>query len=123
MARPLAALNVPAADRLATIRANLPRVAIYAQDLGDRYVIVNVPAQQIQTVSGGRVYSQHNAIVGRPERPTPVAMTALSDINFNPYWNAPPSIVEKDIIPKMTSGDTDILRENEHQGVQGLWRT
>lgn len=107
----LAALNVPASARLATIRANLPRVAIYAQNLGDRYVIVNVPAQQIQTVSGGRVYSQHNAIVGRPERPTPVAMTALSDINFNPYWNAPASIVEKDIIPKMTSGNADILEK------------
>lgn len=105
----LAALNVPAASRLATIRANIARVAMYSQDLGDRYIVVNVPAQQIQAVSGGRVYSQHNAIVGRPERPTPVVMTALSDINFNPYWNAPPSIIERDIIPKIEKGSTEIL--------------
>ena len=107
----LAALNVPASNRLATIRANIARVAMYSQDLGDRYIVVNVPAQQIQAVNGGKVFSQHNAIVGRPERPTPVVMTALSDINFNPYWNAPASIIERDIIPKINNGSTDILEK------------
>ena len=107
----LSALNVPAANRLATIRANIARVATYSQELGDRYIVVNVPAQQIQAISGGKVYSQHNAIVGRPERPTPVVMTALSDINFNPYWNAPPSIIERDIIPKIENGSTEILEK------------
>lgn len=96
-------LNVPAERRLSTIRANLPRVAEYSKDLGDRYVVVNVPAMQIQTVSNGRVYSRHNAIVGRPSRPTPVVMTPLVTVRFNPYWNAPASIVEKDIVPRMLS--------------------
>jgi L,D-transpeptidase YcbB len=104
------ALNVPAQRRLATIEANIPRVAAYAENLGNRYLIVNIPAQQIETVSDGRVFSKHNAIVGRPERPSPVVMTALSDVNFNPYWNAPVSIVEKDIIPKLRGG-TDVLRD------------
>ncbi len=98
------ALNVPAARRLATIRANIPRLAEYSRDVGPRYIIVNVPAAQLETVAGGRVYSRHNIIVGRPSRPTPVVMTALAEINFNPYWNAPASIVERDIIPKMLKG-------------------
>jgi murein L,D-transpeptidase YcbB/YkuD len=98
------ALNVPAARRLATIRANIPRLDEYSRDVGPRYIIVNVPAAQLETVAGGRVYSRHNIIVGRPSRPTPVVMTALSEINFNPYWNVPASIVERDIIPKMLRG-------------------
>ena len=99
----LAQLNVPADRRLATIRANIPRVAEYSKDLGSRYVIVNIPAQQIETVNEGRVFSLHNAIVGRPSRPTPVVMAPLTMIRFNPYWNAPPSIVERDILPRMLS--------------------
>ncbi len=98
------ALNVPATRRLATIRANIPRLDEYSKDVGPRYIIVNVPAAQLETVAGGRVYSRHNIIVGRPSRPTPVVMTTLSEINFNPYWNAPASIVERDIIPKMLKG-------------------
>jgi hypothetical protein len=107
----LAQLNVSAEERLRTIRANLPRLAEYAKNLGTRYLVVNVPAQQIETVSNGTVFSRHNAVVGRPERPTPVVMTAVSDINFNPYWNAPPSIVEKDLIPRIRSGGSKAMRE------------
>lgn len=103
-------MNVPVQQRIRAIEANIARLEAYAENLGDRYLVVNIPAQQIETVSGGRVFSKHNAIVGRPERPSPVVTTALSDVNFNPYWNAPVSIVEKDIIPKMRGG-TDILRD------------
>ena len=100
----LAALNIPADLRLLTIEANIERLRVYEEGLGDRYLVVNVPSQQIETVNGGTVYSRHNAIVGRIDRPTPVVMTALSDVIFNPYWNAPASIVERDIFPKLRSG-------------------
>jgi len=114
-------LNVSPSARLATIRANIPRVAEYSKDLGNRYVTVNIPAAQIETVNDGRVYSIHNAIVGRESRPTPVVMTALATVRFNPYWNAPASIVEKDIIPRMTSsGASKVMREMNMKIFQGV---
>ncbi len=116
----LQALNVSAAERLSTIRANVPRFAEYSMDLGDRYIVVNIPAQQIEAVEGGRVYSRHNAIVGRPSRPTPVVMTALSDIKFNPYWNAPASIVERDIIPKMLGSNSRVLEQMNIKVFEGV---
>ena len=106
----LAQLNVSAEQRLKTIQANIVRLQTYGQNLGDRYLVVNVPAQQLETVQNGKVYSRHNVIVGRPERPTPVVMTALDNVSFNPYWNAPASIVEKDILPKLQAG-TRILED------------
>jgi L,D-transpeptidase YcbB len=115
----LAAMNVPVSERIRTMEANIARLETYATDLGDRYLVVNVPSQQIETVNNGRVFSRHNAIVGRPERPTPVVMTALSDINFNPYWNAPASIVENDIIPKLRSG-TRLLTDMNMRVFQGF---
>lgn len=117
----LFALNVTAQQRLATIQANIPRLAEYSKDLGPRYIVVNVPAQQIETVSDGKVYSLHNAIVGRESRPTPVAMTPLTVIRFNPYWNAPPSIVERDILPRMQSrGASKVLADMNIKVFQGV---
>jgi peptidoglycan hydrolase-like protein with peptidoglycan-binding domain len=114
-------LNVPVERRLATIRANLPRHAQYSMNLGSRYVIVNVPAQQIEAVSNGQVYSIHNAIVGRPSRPTPVVMTNVATIRFNPYWNAPPSIVERDILPRMrTGGASRVMRDMNMKVFDGV---
>ena len=112
-------LNIPVQERLATIRANIPRLEVYEKKLGDRYLVVNVPAQQIETVTNGRVYSRHNAIVGRPERPSPVVITSLETVKFNPYWNAPVSIVERDIIPKLRSG-TQILEDMNIKVFQGV---
>ena len=115
----LQSLNTPAEKRLRTIEANIERLRAYEQDLGDRYLVVNVPSQQIETVSDGYVFSRHNAIVGRPDRPTPVVAAALSDINFNPYWNAPVSIVERDILPKLRSG-SKILSDMNIKVFQGF---
>ncbi len=117
----LAALNVPAERRLATIRANIPRIAEYTKDLSGRYMVVNVPAQQIETVNDGRVFSRHNAIVGRPSRPTPVVMTPLTVVRFNPYWNAPASIVEKDLVPRMASkGASKVMNEMNMKIFRGV---
>ena len=117
----LQALNVPAAQRLATIKANIPRLDEYSKNLGGRYIVVNVPAQQIESVSDGKVYSLHNAIVGRPSRPTPVVMTPLTIVRFNPYWNAPPSIIERDLIPRMQSrGASKVLSDMNIKVFQGV---
>ncbi len=96
----LKALNVPVEVRLETLLANLPRVEWAIQGVAPRYIIVNIPAAQLETVEMGRVYSRHNVIVGMPDRPSPSLISRITELNFNPYWNAPLSIVIKDIIPK-----------------------
>ncbi len=96
-----AVLNMPAGVRLQQLRENLPRMQEYTKNLGGRYVIVNIPATQLEAVAFGRVYSRHNVVVGKPSRPSPVLASNISKLNFNPYWNAPVSIVAKDILPKV----------------------
>jgi peptidoglycan hydrolase-like protein with peptidoglycan-binding domain len=105
------AMNVSAAERLATLKANVPRMREYSKGLGPRYIIVNVPALQLEAVNFNTVFSRHNVIAGQPSRPTPVTLTQVSDVNFNPYWNAPVSIVEKDIIPRVQREGTRVLRD------------
>ncbi len=97
----LKALNVPAFSRLHTLRQNLSRTEKYTKDIGDRYVMVNIPAAQLESVEYGRVYSRHNTVVGKKERPSPILASKISELNFNPYWHAPVSIVEKDILPEV----------------------
>jgi murein L,D-transpeptidase YcbB/YkuD len=107
----VAALNVPVSKRLATMRVNLPRIAEYSKDLADRYITVNVPALQLEAVNHGAVFSRHNVIAGSPQRPTPVTMSQVTDINFNPYWNVPVSIVERDLLPRIRRSGVSVFRE------------
>ena len=96
-----AAINVSAPVRLGQLETNLVRLRSMSGFLGDRYVMVNVPAAQIEAVEGDRVVLRHTAIVGKIDRQTPILNSKINEIIVNPYWNAPESIVRKDIIPLM----------------------
>lgn len=115
----LAQLNVPAETRLGMLRENLPRVEAYAQGLSDFAVLVNIPAAQLETVEMGTVYSRHNIVVGKLERPSPTLASKVSDINFNPYWKIPASIVERDIVPKYMA-DPNYLIDNQIRVFDGV---
>ncbi|WP_119268811.1 L,D-transpeptidase family protein [Taklimakanibacter deserti] len=97
--RTLSELNIPAEVRLATLMENEPRVSAYAQDLASRAILVNIPSLQLETVEDGRVFSRHNIVAGKLDRPSPTLLSTVSDVTFNPYWKIPASIVERDIVP------------------------
>lgn len=101
-----AALNIPADVRLGQLETNLVRLRSMSGYLGDRYVMVNIPAAQIEAVEYGRVAQRHTAIVGRISRQTPILNSKIYELNLNPYWTSPVSIVKKDIIPQMRKNPT-----------------
>ncbi len=96
-----AALNIPAAVRLNQLSTNLTRLKMSTQKLPPRFVMVNIPAAQVEAVENGVVVSRHTAIVGKVDRPSPIVNSKISEINFNPFWTVPVSIIKKDLIPKM----------------------
>lgn len=95
----LLALNVPAKERLRQLRTNLSRIRSRANSAPGKYVLVNIPAAQVEAVDQGEVVSRHAAVVGKPDRQSPVLRSAVHEINFNPYWTIPASIVRKDLVP------------------------
>ncbi len=94
-------LNTPAETKLAQLRLNLERVNQIVGELSTRYIVVNIPAASIEAVENGVVERRHTAIVGRIDRQTPILTSKVHEINFNPYWHVPKSIIRRDIIKYM----------------------
>lgn len=107
-----AAMNVPASIRLGQLQTNLVRLRSMSGYLGDRYVMVNIPAASIEAVEMGRVVQRHTAIVGKIDRQTPILNSKIHEIILNPFWTSPKSIIEKDIIPVMRKDPTYLTRNN-----------
>jgi murein L,D-transpeptidase YcbB/YkuD len=106
------AMNVPANIRLNQLQSSLKRLQSLAPQTGGRYVVVNIPAAQVEAVEAGHVASRHAAVVGKLARPTPEITSKVQEINFNPYWNVPKTIVVKDLVPKgrqMAQNGQDLL--------------
>lgn len=64
-------------------------------------IFVNIPSYQLFYFRDGQLALQSKVIVGRDERRTPVMYSKLSNVVVNPPWNIPPTILTKDIIPKL----------------------
>ncbi|HUG63356.1 MAG TPA: L,D-transpeptidase family protein, partial [Methylomirabilota bacterium] len=119
-------MNVPVDIRLRQLETNLVRVREMTGDLGARYVMVNVPGAEIETVEADIVHSRHHAVVGKIDRQTPLLTTKVTEINFNPFWTVPKSIIIKDLIPKMQTDpgylDRQKIRIYDQSGQELDWR-
>jgi murein L,D-transpeptidase YcbB/YkuD len=107
----LRALNVPADIRLSQLKVNAGRLKSLTGNLGNRLVVANIPAAQIEAIENGVAVTRHIAVAGKPDRPSPDINSKIIQINFNPFWTVPVSIVRKDLIPKMQA-EPDYLTKN-----------
>jgi murein L,D-transpeptidase YcbB/YkuD len=110
--RTIAALNVSAAARLRQLKTNLSRLTEMTRGLPKRYVVVNIPAAQIEAVEDDKVVSRHAGVVGKTDRQTPILRSHIHELNFNPVWTMPPTVIQKDLIPNgraMSQKGQDVL--------------
>ena len=73
--------------------------------------MVNIPAAQVEAVEDGGVVSRHTAVVGKVDRPSPIVNSQDHEINFNPFWTVPASIIKQDLIPLMQKDPNYLDRE------------
>lgn len=94
-------LNATAEQRLAQLKLNYDRLKGLMRDVEDRYVLVNIPAFQLEAVDKFEVQLRYRVIVGRPERQTPEVVATIKALNFFPYWRVPESVATLDLIPRL----------------------
>ncbi|WP_246736203.1 L,D-transpeptidase family protein [Enterovirga aerilata] len=99
--RTLVELNVPVSVRIRQLQASANRLMGSRFPFGERYVAVNIPAATVEAVQGGVVAKRHVAVVGKTDRPSPTIAARIQNVNFNPTWTVPVSLIRKDIIPHM----------------------
>jgi murein L,D-transpeptidase YcbB/YkuD len=114
----LAALNAPASGRADKIVATMERMRWRPDDLGERYLKVNIPAFTIDVMDGETLVRRMDVIVGTPDRETPLFSSALTYLEFNPTWTVPPTIASEDILPKVRR-DASYLASRDMRVISG----
>lgn len=110
--RTLAALNVPIESRIEQIMLNLERRRWMPDDLGQRYVFVNLADFNLKVVDEPRTIFESRVIVGKPYHRSPVFSESMKYIVINPYWNVPPSIARNEMLPKIKKDITYLSSNN-----------
>lgn len=112
------ALNVPAERRIRQIEVNLERWRWLPQDLGDRYVLVNIAAFHLWVVEHNEQVIDLRAVTGRPYRQTPLFSDQISYLVFSPYWHVPHSLAKNDLLPSFKK-DPSLVRKQNFEILQG----
>ena len=88
----LAAAPAGDAAELDRIRLNMDRWRWLPRDLGQKYIIVNVPSFHATLVEDGANRWKQRAIAGKLSTPTPQLSAMATGVILNPWWEVPKSI-------------------------------
>jgi L,D-transpeptidase YcbB len=105
-------LNVPIDKRIHQIELNLERWRWLPRDLGDQYILVNIPEMRLEVWERGAVPLSMRVVVGKPDTPTPIFNDEMTYVVFAPYWNVPTDIVQKETLPAVLRDPGFLSRMN-----------
>ena len=108
----LAAMNVPLEDRIRQIELNMERWRWLPQDLGTRYILVNIPQFALTVMEKSETVMRMKVIVGKKYRRTPVFSDRMTYLVLSPFWNVPPKIAVKDKLPIIRKDPEYLTREH-----------
>ncbi|MEZ4853572.1 murein L,D-transpeptidase [Flavobacterium sp.] len=106
------ALNYSKEERKHQIIANLERWKWFPRNFGNEYVIVNLPDYSLNYVINNDTVSHHTVVVGKKSRRTPILISKISNLVFNPTWTVPPTIIKEDLTPAATKNRNYFNRNN-----------
>ena len=113
--------NTPASQvaKRKLIRANMDRWRWLQRDLGNIYLLTNVPEYQLRLHAGDKMWT-YRTIVGKPGRTaTPQLAEMVEGVVFNPTWTVPQSIVVGEGLGARVLGNPAWARANGYTGSRG----
>ncbi|MDO1450675.1 L,D-transpeptidase family protein [Rhodocytophaga aerolata] len=108
----LALLNTPVEKRIEKIRINLERLRWLPDTLGEKYVMVNIPAYRATVIESGHQVLEMKVVVGKEYTSTPVFRDQIQYIEFSPTWTVPLSIAREEILPILQKDSVYLTQNN-----------
>ena len=105
------ALNIPITTRLQQIELNLERWRWVPDDLGERYIMVNIAGFEMSLIDNHIPVLSSAVIVGRQDRPTPILSSRIDRLVFSPFWHVPNNIAVKDKLPLLRKNPSRLHRQ------------
>ena len=113
-------MNVPALKRVEQILMNMGRMRWMPTAPSGQLIVVNIPEFELHVYEGKNKVFDIDVVVGKEGHNTMMFSGDLNQIVFSPYWNVPPSIVRKEILPKLEEDPGYLASQNMEQvGMEG----
>jgi murein L,D-transpeptidase YcbB/YkuD len=92
-----------AEPRVRQLVVNLERLRWLPRQISRDRVVVNAAIARLQLFRDDRPVFTTRVVVGETDKQTPELQSTIDDVLFNPPWNIPRSIAQKEILPKLAA--------------------
>ncbi|MCL1048108.1 L,D-transpeptidase family protein [Shewanella abyssi] len=124
-------LNILPSERVSILANNFMLRAEFMAQQSQSFLVVNIPAFELELFNNGRVELASRVIVGKPYRQTPLLSSSISNVVINPSWRVPKTILYNDLLPLVRKDGNyiekrafDVFDRNGNQVVKSAeqWR-
>jgi murein L,D-transpeptidase YcbB/YkuD len=112
------ALNVPLSKRVQSINDALERWRWLPDNYQQPRVLVNLPEFQLRAFGSDHALAfKMNVVDGEAKgfHDTPMFVREMRYVVFRPYWNLPPSIIKKEIVPHLQKSGIEYLAAHDYE--------
>ena len=107
-------LNKPTHLLVEKIVTNLDKLKVFPNRFPSEYIRVNIPDFRMNYFRNGTPILDMRAVVGRPERPTPIFSSYMTYLELNPTWTIPENLVRRDLIVALQEHPDYLKEHNIH---------
>ena len=104
-------LNFTDKQKFNTIAITLDKYKLLPDVMPPKYIWVNLPGYYLKVWSADTVALESKIICGKPNTPTPILTSAISDLVLYPTWTVPTSIISKDMLPGLKRNTSYLARK------------
>ena len=80
-------------------------------DFGGRALVVNIAAQELVLIEGGKEVLRSRTVIGQPDWKTPLLSSRIRSVEVNPTWTVPRKIALQEVMPKAVEHGPEYLSE------------
>lgn len=89
------------ADRMAKVEIALEQLRWHPSDLGSPRVFINQPAYTATYNEGGQDQLSMRVVIGKVSNQTSFFFDEIEQVDYNPYWGVPQSILVNEMLPRL----------------------
>ena len=104
-------LNLTGKQKFNTIAITLDKYKLLPEVMPPKYIWVNLPAYHLKVWSADTIVLESKIICGKPNTPTPILTSAISDLVLYPTWTVPTSIISKEMLPGLKRNTSYLARK------------
>jgi murein L,D-transpeptidase YcbB/YkuD len=89
------------ADRMQKVVVAMEQMRWLPRELGDTRVFINQPAFTAAYIDGGEEQLSMRVVIGKTTNQTSFFYDEIEQVDFNPYWGVPQSILVNEMLPRL----------------------